>query len=89
MKANREFIAGIVFILLAVLLVWLAGGTIGLTRIVIAILVASIALYLLNKISLIARTGAMILNPDSLVKFLMPRKYRNAIQELEKTEKKK
>lgn len=88
MKANREFIAGIVFILLAVLLVWLTGGTIGLIRIGIVILLAWIALYLLNKKSNIARTGAMILNPDLLVKFLMPRKYRDAIQELEKTEKK-
>ena len=88
MKANREFIAGIVFILLAVLLVWLTGGTIGLIRIGIVILLAWIALYLLNKKSIIARTGAMILNPDLLVKFLMPRKYRDAIQELEKTEKK-
>jgi len=88
MKANREFIAGIVFILLAVLLVWLAGGTIGLTRIVIAILVVWVALYLLNKKSTIGRTGAMILNADLLVKLLMPGKYRSAIQELKKTENK-
>jgi len=88
MKANREFIAGIVFILLAVLLVWLTGGTIGLIRIGIVILLAWIALYLLNKKSIIARTGAMILNPDLLVKLLMPRKYRNAIEELKKTENK-
>jgi len=88
MKANREFIAGIVFILLVVLMVWLAGGATGLMRIGIAVLLAWIALYLLNKKSLVAKTGAMILNPDLLVKLLMPRKYRNAIEELEKTENK-
>jgi len=87
MRANKEFIAGSIFIFIAVFLVWLVGGTIGLIRIGVAILLAWIALYLLNKKSIIARTGAMILNPDLLVKLLMPRKYRNAIQELEKTEK--
>lgn len=88
MKLSREFIAGIIFILLAVLLVWWIGGKFGLLRVGITVLVAWVALYLLNKRSILSKTGAMILKPDLLVRFLMPRKYREAIKELEETEKK-
>ena len=84
MKANKEFVAGIVFILLVVVLVWLVGGSSGLIRTGIAILVASIALFFLSSI----RSIPKILNPDLLVKLLVPRKYRDALQELEKAEKK-
>ena len=84
MKARKEFIAGVVFILLVVVLVWSVGGSSGLIRTGIAILVASIALFLLSSI----RSIPKILNPDLVVKLLVPRKYRDAIQELEKTDKK-
>ncbi|MGW8248987.1 MAG: hypothetical protein ACWGOV_12860 [Acidiferrobacterales bacterium] len=88
MKLTKEFIAGIVFILLVVLLVWWVGGQAGLIRVGIAVIVAWIALFLLNKRSILSKTGAMILKPDLLVRFLMPRKYREAIKQLEETEKK-
>ena len=79
MKARKEFVAGVVFILFVVVLVWSVGGSSG-----IVILAASIALFFLSSI----RSIPKILNPDLVVKLLVPRKYRNAIQELEKTEKK-
>jgi hypothetical protein len=88
MKAKKELLAGIVFILLLISVVWLAGGAHGLLRVGITILFAWIALYLLNRKSIPPKAGAMILNPDLLVKFLMPRKYRTAIKELEEAEKK-
>ena len=84
MKARKEFVAGVVFILLVVVLAWSVGGSSGLMRTGIAILVASIALFLLSSI----RSIPKILNPDLVVKLLVPRKYRDAIQELENTEKK-
>ena len=84
MKARKEFIAGVVFILLVVVLVWSVGGSSGLVRTGIAILVALIALFLLSSVSSIPK----ILNPDLVVKLLVPRKFRDAIQELEKTDKK-
>jgi hypothetical protein len=84
MKARKEFVAGVVFILFVVVLVWSVGGSSGLIRTGIAILVASIALFLLSSI----RSIPKILNPDLVVKLLVPRKYRDAIQELEKTDKK-
>lgn len=74
--------------MLLVLLVWWTGGKLGLLRVGIAVLVAWIALYLLNRKSVLSKTGAMILKPDLLVRFLMPRKYREAIKELEDSEKK-
>jgi hypothetical protein len=88
MKLTKELIAGIIFILLVVLLVWWIGGKLGLLRVGIAVLVAWIALYFLNKRSILSKTGAMNQKPDLLVRFLMPRKYREAIKELEETEKK-
>jgi len=88
MKLTKESIAGLIFILLLVLLVWWTGGKLGLLRVGIAVLVAWIALYLLNRKSVLSKTGAMILKPDLLVRFLMPRKYREAIKELEDSEKK-
>ncbi|MDX5151822.1 MAG: hypothetical protein R3188_05030 [Acidiferrobacterales bacterium] len=88
MKSTKELIAGIIFILLVVLLVWWIGGKLGLLRVGIAVLVAWIALYFLNKRSILSKTGAMNQKPDLLVRFLMPRKYREAIKELEETEKK-
>ena len=84
MKARKEFVAGVVFILLVVVLVWSVGGSSGLVRTGIAILVALIALFLLSSVSSIPK----ILNPDLVVKLLVPRKFRDAIQELEKTDKK-
>ena len=84
MKARKEFVAGVVFILFVVVLVWSVGGSSGMMRTGIVILAASIALFFLSSI----RSIPKILNPDLVVKLLVPRKYRNAIQELEKTEKK-
>ena len=84
MKARKEFVAGVVFILFVVVLVWSVGGSSGLVRTGIAILVALIALFLLSSVSSIPK----ILNPDLVVKLLVPRKFRDAIQELEKTDKK-
>lgn len=88
MKITKEYIAGIIFVLLAALLVWLVGGPRGFLRVGIAVLFAWIALFLLNRKSILSKTGTMILNPDLLVKFLMPRKYREAIKQLEESEKK-
>jgi ABC-type bacteriocin/lantibiotic exporter with double-glycine peptidase domain len=88
MKLTKELIAGIIFILLVVLLVWWIGGKLGLLRVGIAVLVAWIALYFLNKRSILSKKGVMNQKPDLLVRFLMPRKYREAIKELEETEKK-
>lgn len=82
MNVGKDFIAGTIFILITVLLVWWVGGQAGLLRVGIAVFVAWIALYLLSK------TGAMNLKPDLLVRFLMPRKYRKALKDLEETEKK-
>jgi hypothetical protein len=83
MKARKEFVAGVVFILFVVVMAWSVGGSSGLIRTGVTILVASIALFFLSSI----RSIPKILNPELLVRLLMPRKYRDAIQELEKTEK--
>jgi len=88
MKANKEIVAGILFILLIALVIWLVGGQRGLVRVGIMVLIAWITLYLLRRKTNLSKKGAVILNPDLLVKFLMPRKYQEAIKELEQTEKK-
>jgi hypothetical protein len=88
MERKKEFIAGLLFIFLSALVIWLVGGLHGLLRVVVAILIAWLCLYLLNRKSLLPKAGAMILSPDLLVKLLMPRSYRKAIKDLEKAEKK-
>ena len=86
---TKELIAGSAFLLVAAFVVWLATGWWGLAFMVIMTLSTWFILYLFNKKSLVAKTGAVILNTDLLVKLLMPKSSRNAIRELEEAEKKK
>jgi len=88
MTYTKEFYVGLVFLVCAAAIIALATGWAGLLSIAIMILLASVALHLFNKKSLLAKTGAVFIFGELLFKLLMPRSSRLAIKELEEAETK-
>ena len=86
MKINKEAIIGIVVTLSAFALIAALTGIYGIFYLGFMFVAVTITLNLFLKKSLIAKTTAVILNTDIIYKILMPKKYKNAIKELEEKE---
>jgi len=86
MKINKEIIIGIVVTLSAFALISVLTGIYGIFYLGFMFVAVTITLNLFFKKSLIAKTTAVVLNTDIIYKILMPKKYKNAIKELEEKE---
>ena len=86
MKINNEAIIGIIVTLCAFVIIAALTGVYGVLYIGLVIIAVAITLNLFFKKSLAAKATAVILNTDILYKLLMPKKYKNAIKELEEKE---
>ncbi|WP_134081330.1 hypothetical protein [Thiohalophilus thiocyanatoxydans] len=82
MKINKETIIGVVVFLVAFGAIAAATGLYGVIYIGLAFVLAVISINLFSRKSVLAKTGAVVLNTDLIYKVLMPRKYKSAIKEL-------
>ena len=89
MTVTREFVVGLIVLACTVAGILLAAGWFGVIAILAMVVLARIALHLIGKKPLLAKSGDVIVYSDMLFKLLMPRSSRIAIQELEETEKQK
>ena len=87
MKINTEVAIGILVIITALGIISAVTGIYGILYLGVTVIITIISLNLFLRKSLVAKTGAVILNTDIIFKLLMPSKYKKAIKELEKREK--
>lgn len=83
---NKEALIGAAVILLIFAAVAAATGIYGIIYLGLAFVVAVISINLFSRKSAVVKTGAVILNTDLIYKILMPKKYKKAIEELDKKE---
>ena len=86
MKINKEFVIGIIVTLSAFAIVAALTGIYGILYLGFMFVAVVITLNLFFRKSLVSKTTAVVLNTDIIYKILMPKKYKNAIKELEEKE---
>jgi hypothetical protein len=87
---NADRILGVIVIVLAFALMWYAMGflfTLFLSLWLIS--VRLLLLYLLGKDSRLAKTAAVLLMPNAIFLFFLPRRIKDQMQELKSREKRK
>lgn len=83
---NKEAIIGIVAVLAASTVVGHIVGVNGLTFLMVSIVLGMIALFLYSRKSKVAKAGAIVLFPEILTKFLMPKNIKREINRLSEKE---
>lgn len=79
---NKETIIGMGSVSAAVAVVGYIVGVNGLVFLMITILFGLLALFLFTRKSKVAKAGAIVLFPEILTKFLMPRSIKQEINKL-------
>jgi hypothetical protein len=85
---NKETIIGMASVIAAVAVVGNIVGVNGLVFLMITILFGLLALFLFTRKSKVAKAGAIVLFPEILTKFLMPRNIKQEINKLSEKETK-
>jgi hypothetical protein len=85
---NKEAIIGMVSVLAVVSVVGYIVGVNGLVFLMITIIFGLLALFLFTRKSKAAKAGAIVLFPEILTKFLMPRNIKKEINKLSDKETK-
>jgi hypothetical protein len=83
---NKEAIIGMASALAAVGVVGCVVGVSGLIFLMITILIGLLALFLFTRKSKVAKAGAIVIFPEILTKFLMPRSIKQEINKLSEKE---
>jgi hypothetical protein len=85
---NKESTIGICVVILIVSLIGYVGGVHGLISLGIMFVFGMLALFLYSLKSKTAKVGAVLVFPEILAKFLMPKSTKRAIDELNEKENK-
>jgi TctA family transporter len=85
---NKESSIGIGVVIILVSLIGYVGGVHGLISLGIMFAFGMLALFLYSRKSKIAKAGAILVFPEILTKFLMPKRTKRAIDELNEKENK-
>lgn len=86
MKINKETAIGILVFFVAFGAIAAVTGVYGVIYVGLAFVFAVISVSLFSRKSVLAKTGAVVLNTDLIYKILMPRKYKNEITALKEKE---
>lgn len=81
---NKEAIVGISVVIVMIAIIGYVSGVYGLIYVGWTVAVGLFALFLFTKKSKVAKTSAILVFPEILAKFLMPKRLKQAIKNLEK-----
>lgn len=85
---NKEAIIGMASVSAVVAVVGYIVGVNGLVFLMVTIILGMLALFLFTRKSKVAKAGAIVLFPEILTKFLMPRNIKQEINKLSDKENK-
>jgi len=83
---NKEPLIGLIVVILAIAVLLAVTGTYGILYIGLLILFTLISIKLFIQKSSVSKVSAVIINTDILYKLLMPKKYKQAINDLKEKE---
>ena len=86
MSQKSEIIVGIVAFVAVITAIYIIAGPWFLVYLLVLFVLATIAIYLFSRKSIIAKAGSILVFKEVALKLMMPRKYKKAIQEMDKLE---
>jgi len=83
---NKEALIGLIVVIMAIAVISAVTGTYGILYIGLLTLFTLVSIKLFMQKTSLSKISAVIINTEILYKFLMPKKYKQAIKELKAKE---
>jgi len=83
---NKEALIGLIVVILVMAVILAVTGTYGILYIGLLAIFTLVSIKLFMQKSSLSKISAVIINTEILYKFLMPKKYKQAIKELKAKE---